>query len=229
MMNPDKNDLSFHSSHRQRLRQKFLDNKLADYELLELVLSFVIPRRDVRPLAHGLIKRFGGIAPVLTAPFSELTNFPGIGHNTAIFIKAIHQIMLNGYKYELTERPIFHNEKVLTNYCLMLLSGKSKEEFHVFYLDAEKRLIADDLHSTGTNDWAAIYEREILRRALEVGAKSVVMLHNHPTPNTSFSTTDIEMTNRIINLLQPFDISVYDHYLVSGGIVYSARNMFLIK
>ena len=90
-------------------------------------------------------------------------------------------------------------------------------------------LLSDDLHSVGTVDWATTYPREILKRALELNARSVVLMHNHPTPNTSFSVEDIEITEQIKNLLAPVNIGVYDHYVVSGGIVYSARNMFLLK
>lgn len=228
-LKPDDDDLYFHSGHRERLRQKFLEDKLADYELLELLLSFVIPRRDVRPLARGLIAKFGGIYQVLTAPIDDLMEFKGIGRNTAIFIKAIHKIMVVGYKSNLDKVTIFHNEKILTNYCLLLMSGKTKEEIHILYMDEDKRLLADDLHSIGTVDWAAAYPREILKRALNLNAKSIVLVHNHPKPNTSFSMDDIELTERIKDLLATVNIEVHDHYVVSGGIVYSARNMFLLK
>ena len=228
-MKSEDKDLSFRSGHRERLRQKFLGDKLADYELLELLLSFVIPRRDVRPLARGLMAKFGSLYQVITAPIESLMEFNGIGRNTAIFIKAIHKIMIAGYKSNLDKVTIFHNEKVLANYCLLIMSGKTKEEIHILYLDDDMRLLADDLHSVGTVDWAAAYPREILKRALELNAKSIVILHNHPRPNTSFSEDDIELTDRIKDLLATVDITVHDHYLVSGGIVYSARNLFLLK
>lgn len=228
-MKTDEKDLSFRVGHRERLRQKFLDDKLTDYELLEMLLSFVIPRRDVRPLARGLIEQFGSVYQVITAPIDSLIAFKGVGRNTAIFIKSIHKIMLAGYKSNLDKVTIFHNEKILTNYCLLLMAGKTKEEIHILYLDEDNRLLADDLHSVGTVDWAAAYPREILKRALELNAKSIVMLHNHPKPNTSFSIDDIELTERVRDLLSTVDIDVHDHYVVSGGIVYSARNMFLLK
>ena len=228
-MKTDEKDLSFRVGHRKRLRQKFLDDKLTDYELLEMLLSFVIPRRDVRPLARGLIEQFGSVYQVITAPIDSLIAFKGVGRNTAIFIKSIHKIMLAGYKSNLDKVTIFHNEKILTNYCLLLMAGKTKEEIHILYLDEDNRLLADDLHSVGTVDWAAAYPREILKRALELNAKSIVMLHNHPKPNTSFSVDDIELTERVRDLLSTVDIDVHDHYVVSGGIVYSARNMFLLK
>ncbi len=222
-------DESFFLGHRERLRQKFLDNKLTDYEMLELLLSFVIPRRDVRPLARGLIGHFGGIYQVLTASFNDLIRYKGVGKNTAIFIKAMHQVMISGYKSCLDKRPIFHNDKILSNYCMLLLGGKNIEEFHILYLNVDRRLLLDDLHSSGTIDWAAVYPREIVKRALDLNAKYIVLLHNHPTPNVSFSSDDIEVTTKIQEMLLPLEIELHDHYVVSGSIIYSARNMFLLK
>ena len=228
-MKPNDNDLDFHNGHRERLRRKFLDDKLADYELLELLLSFVIPRRDVRPLARKKKKKFGGVYPVITAPINKLMEFKGIGRNTAIFIKAIHKIMIAGYKSTLDRETIFHNDKILRNYCLLSMAGKDKEEVRVLYLDDDRRLLADDLHTIGTVDWATTYPREILKRALELNANSILMVHNHPKPNTSFSSDDIKLTKQVMAILATVDIALIDHYVVSGGVVYSARNLFLLK
>lgn len=222
-------DISFHQGHRERLRQKFLEDKITDYELLELLLSFAIPRIDVRPLARGLMKKFGGLYQILTASYEDLISYKGIGKNTAVFIKAIQSVMIKGYKSCLDTRPIFHDENILSNYCKLMLAGKAVEEFHILYLNTDRRLLADDLHSTGTVDWTAVYPREILRRALDLNAKYLVLLHNHPTPNRSFSMQDIETTMNIQHLLSAVDIELYDHFIVSGGILYSAKNMFLLK
>lgn len=226
-MNSD--DSSYRLGHRERLRQKFLKNKLVDYELLELLLTYAIPRCDVRPLARELMKTFGGAYNVLTAPVEALTKVRGVKENTAIFIKAIHEMMVLGHKDYLNDTPIFHDYQRLSEYCKLLLSGKKIEEFHILYLDSDYRLLTDHLHSSGTIDWAAVYPREIVKRALELNARSVVMLHNHPTPNTSFSSADIEITGTVKNILKSVDIELFDHLLVSGSIVYSAKNMFLIK
>ncbi len=226
-MTTDNSD--FHVGHRDRLRQKFLDGKLADYELLELLLGYAIPRRDVRPLARGLIAEFGGINQVLTAPLDDLVAFRGVGRNTAIFLKLVNQIMANGYREQLRERPVFRDMTAITNYCRTILSGKNTEELHVFYLDDELRLLADEVHSHGTHDEAVIYPREILKRALELNARSVALAHNHPTPNRAFSYDDIASTESVKKLLAAVGIGLYDHFVVSGGIVHSARNMFLIK
>lgn len=228
-MKPDETDLSFHDGHRGRLRQKFLDGHLADYELLELLLSYAIPRRDVRPLARGLVKQFGGIYQIISAPIDDLMKYRGVGQNTAIFLKAIAQLMIIGCKFQLTSGPIFHDDQALRNYCVLQLIGKTDEEFHVLYLDKNLRLLMDELHSTGSIDWSPVFPRKILKNALDLNARSVVLLHNHPTPHTTFSQQDAEITKTIQNILNQCEIELYDHFLVSGGILYSARNMFILK
>ena len=210
------------------MRAKFLDNQLADYEKLELLLMYAIPRRDVRPLARALVNKFGGVYQVLSAPFDALVSVKGIGHNTAVFIKLVQQMMTINYHGQLKETPIFHDETILHNYCRIIVAGKTVEELHILYLDNNLKLIADEVHSTGTVDSSAVYPREIAKRALELNARSVVMVHNHPTSNNSFSRDDIEITTLVQSVLSGLNIELYDHFVVSGDIVYSARQMHLI-
>jgi len=224
---PD-SDEKFYTGHRERLREKFLGNQLADYEKLELLLSYAIPRRDVRPLARGLVKQFGGVYQVLSASIEDLTAFKGIGHNTAVFLKLVQQMMQIGYKGQLKESPIFHDEKILHNYCRVILSGKQVEELHVLYLDNNLKLIADEVHTTGTVDSSAVYPREIARRALQLNARSIVMAHNHPTSTNTFSNDDVAITTQVQMVLANLDIAVYDHLLVVNDVVYSMRAMHLI-
>ena len=224
---PDDNK-DFYSGHRNRLREKFLDNHLADYEKLELLLSYAIPRRDVRPLARGLVKHFGGVYQVLTAPLDDLMAFNGIGRSTAIFIKLVQQMMQIGYMGQLKESPVFHNETVLHNYCRSVLAGKTVEELHVLYLDIDLKLIADDVHTTGTIDTSAVYPREIARRALQLNARSVVMMHNHPMSTNSFSLDDTAVTSQVMTVLASLDIKFYDHLLVANDVVHSMRAEHLI-
>ncbi|MDR0727169.1 MAG: DNA repair protein RadC [Rickettsiales bacterium] len=227
--NLESKDSSFRIGHRERLRHKFLQGKLVDYELLELLLTYAIPRCDVKPLSRDLIKAFGGVSGVLAAPIESLTKVKGVKENTAVLIKLIHELMVTGHKSYLTDTPIFHDYQKLSEYCRLLLSGKPVEEFHVLYLDSNYKLLADDLHSSGTIDWAAVYPKEIVKRSLELNASSIVMLHNHPSANTSFSSDDIKITGDIKKILASIDVVLFDHLLVSGSIVYSAKNMFLIK
>ena len=224
---PDETE-NFYAGHRDRLREKFLSNQLADYEKLELLLGYAIPRRDVRPLARNLIKQFGSVYNVLTAPIDDLIVVKGIGRNTAIFLKLVQQMMQIGYKSQLKDKPVFHNESILHNYCRVILSGKLIEEMHVLYLDSELRLIADDVHTTGTVDNSAVYPREIARRALQLNARSVVLVHNHPTSINSFSQDDVDRTTLVQSILASLDIKLYDHVLVVNNSVYSMRAMHLL-
>lgn len=215
----------FYCGHRERLRQKFLDGNLADYEKLELMLSYVVPRRDMRPLAHTLIKKFGSLGRVLTATMDDLLSVPGVGRNIAIFLKLVHQIVLEGYKDSLGECPIFHDINMLKNYCKWEFADKPVEEIHVLYLDNDYRLLHDEVHSSGTFNSASIYVREIVRNALKLNATGIVLVHNHPVADTTFSVTDINTTEEIKKLLDGLDIKLYDHLLVSKHSIYSARDV----
>jgi DNA repair protein RadC len=215
--------------HREILREKFLEHKCVDYEILELLLTYAIPRQDASPIAKNLLMTFGGVHKVITAPSKELVKLPGIGKSTAIFIKAIYEIMLLDYKNYLNNSPVFHDYQKLADYCKLLLSGKKVEELHVLFLDSDYRLLSDDLHSSGTINWAAVYPREILKRALNLNSCFAVMLHNHLGGAASFSSEDIRITLDVKKLLKNVDIELFDHLLVSGDMVYSARNMFLLN
>ena len=224
---PDE-DKNFYAGHRERLREKFLSNRLADYEKLELLLGYAIPRRDVRPLARGLVKEFGSVYHVLSASVDDLMAFKGVGRNTAVFIKLVQQMMQIGYKGQLKNIPVFHDEKTLHNYCRLILAGKQVEESHVLYLDNSLRLIADDVHTTGTVNSSPIYPREIARRALQLNARSIVMVHNHPTSINSFSQDDVDVTMQVQAVLENLEINLYDHLLVVNDLVFSMRAMHLI-
>ena len=224
----DKELQSLQQGHRARLREKFLAGQLAEYEILELLLTYAIPRRDVRALSRQLYKKYGNIHQLMAAPMEDLMENDGIKENAATFFKLIHEITTMEYKVVLDNKPIFHNYEKLANYCKVLLAGKSIEEFHVIYLDAQYKLIADELHSSGTIDWAAVYIREIVKRALELNTRNIVLVHNHPTIGTSFSSQDIQITKELALALEKLGIRLYDHLLVSGDIIYSARNMNLL-
>ena len=222
-------ELSLRAGHRDRLRQKFLDGELAKYEILELVLSYAIPRKDVRPLARMLYKKFGGMFPILCAPIEDLTRIPGLGRNTAIFIKALQKIMIEGYRCEATEQPIFHNMEQFNNYAKLMLGGRPTEEMHILYLDKNLHLLKDELHSVGTVDCTVLYDKEVIKQALDMDAKFVALIHNHPTPNMSFSQEDVELTSRLKDALLNVRIQLFDHFVVSGGMIYSMRDLQLLK
>ena len=221
-------DENFYAGHRDRLREKFISNQLADYEKLELLLAYAIPRRDVRPLARALVKHFGGVYFVLAAPLEDLMAVKGVGRNTAIFLKLVYQMMQISYKGKMQNTPIFHNESVLYNYCRTVLLGKKVEELHILYLDADLKLIADEIHTVGTVDTSAVYPREIARRALELNARSVIMVHNHPTSSNAFSKDDLKITENTQSALASIEIELYDHLLVAGDNVFSMRAYHII-
>lgn len=222
-------DALFRVGHRERLRQKFLDGKLADYDLFELMLGYVIPRRDVRLLSRGLLAKYGCLSKVFTASFESLIETDGLGRNTAIFIKVIREIMMENYRQVLSTEPIFHNEQILKNYCRLAVDDKRVEEFHILYLDCDWRLVKDELHSSGTNTETGVYSREIVARAINLNARYVVLLHNHPLPNRSFSSDDIDTTMKLRSLMAQMGIVLHDHFVVSNGVVYSMREMHLLK
>lgn len=219
---------SLQQGHRARLRKKFLDGQLVEYEMLELLLTYAIPRRDVRTLSRQLYKKYGSVYNLLSAPMESLTSNEGIKESTATLFKLIHKLTQMEYKYILDTKPIFHEFENLENYCKSILVGKTVEEFHVFYLDSQFKLLEDQLHSSGTIDWAAVYIREIVKHALDLNAQSIVLLHNHPSTYTSFSSQDIQLTQELQNALSKLGVGLYDHLLVSGDVVYSARNMHLL-
>lgn len=222
-------DALFHNGHRERLREKFLQGKLTAAELLEFLLGFAIPRRDLRPLSRRLLAEFGGIHQVLSASQDQLMKIDGVGKTTALLLMATHEIMTHAYKSVLKEESVYCNPDRMDNYCRMIVGGKTIEEFHVLFLDAEYRLLEDWTHSVGTVNWSAVYPREIIKKALDLNARSVVLVHNHPTPNMSFSDDDVAITETLMDLLKAMGLALHDHFLVSGDIVYSIKGMQLLN
>lgn len=224
-------DTSFRAGHRERLRAKLESNKLTSYEKLELLLTYAIPRRDVKPIAHALLNRFGGIYKILHADLDALETVPGVGHNTALLIHLVHELIHVSYLERLADGAVLQNQEVVEQYCRNMLIGKSVEEFHVLYLDHDYRLIQDDMHSRGTAHQSSAYPREIAKRAAVLNASFVILAHNHPMSANTFSTDDIVLTDKIKEELSNLDIKYFDHYLVCGnGVIHSMeREQWLRK
>ncbi len=204
--------------HRDRLRERFAENgesALQDYELLELALFMMIPRRDVKPLAKDLIKTFGSLQAVMAASVAELETIEGISRNTAIGIKSIAAISNRAAKQDLQKRPIFSNWSRLIDYCHATMAHEKKEHFRILFLNKKNEMIADEIQGSGTVDHAPAYPREIMKRALELGATALVLVHNHPSGDPKPSKADIEMTRLIIRAAEPFNITVHDHIIIS--------------
>ena len=223
------NGSDWRAGHRRRLREKFSDGKTTDAELLELLLCYAIPRLDVRPVARELTNRFGDVHNIISSDAKELCKIKGIGESAATLIALIRRLMLQTHRGYMKDAPLFHNANRINDYCRLLLAKVRVEEFHILYLDGTRRLISDDTHSAGTTTHVAAYPREILKRALELNARHVVLVHNHPDGSGSFSTADMELTQKIREKLAVDGIEVIDHLLVSDNIVFSARNMLLLN
>ncbi len=220
---------NYNDGHRDRLREKFLCDKLMDYELFELLISYAIKRRDVKPVAKKLIEKFGNVHRVVSASVEELCGIKGCGESTAVFIKCLRAFTLLNHIDTMKEMPVFYKYEKLLSYCILLLNGKNQEEFHILYLDEYNKLLYDELHTKGTLDQSSVFPREIVKNALNLNAYNIVLVHNHPNGNPEFSTQDQEATKMIIDHLLALNINVQDHILVAGNAAYSAKNKQLMK
>ena len=227
--------------HRARLRQRVVEmgpEALADYELLELILFFSVWRRDTKPLAKELIEQFGGLGAVLSAEPSRLAeHFPkpveGESENQdLLFTRVLFQAMKDYFervlKEEIKERPVIGSWTALLNYLQMVMTHEPAEHFRILFLDRKNILLKDEVQSRGTVDHTPLYPREVVKRALELAASSLIMVHNHPSGDPTPSQADIDMTNRVIAALQPVSITVHDHVIIGKNRHLSFKSQNLI-
>ncbi len=173
----------FHG-HRERLRARFRDKgpaALADYELLELALFRALPRRDTKPLAKALLKRFGGLAEIVAAPPARLKEVAGVGDAVVSELKLIKAFAERIAGEAVRKRPILSSWSALLSYCRTAMAYEEREQFRVLFLDKKNQLLADEVQQTGTVDHTPVYPREVMRRALELSATAIILVHNHPT------------------------------------------------
>lgn len=225
-----KDETPHYSGHRDRLRSRFLKSgidALQDYEILELILFSAIPRRDVKPLAKSLIQNFGSFQGVMHASPEQLESF-GLTEITATTIKIIQASALHLMKQELLNRPILNSWTKLVDFLQATMARESREHFRLMFLNKKNELIADEIQQSGTVDHTPAYPREIMKRALELGATAIILVHNHPSGDPTPSKADIEMTEAIIQAGKPFSIVIHDHIIVSRNGFNSMRNMGLI-
>ncbi|MEM9938133.1 MAG: DNA repair protein RadC [Pseudomonadota bacterium] len=217
--------------HRDRLRTKLIArgaDALEDYELLETLLFAFIPRRDVKPVAKALLARFGSLSAVLAADPVDLVKVSGIGETVAAYIKATREIGTRAAREDIQVRPIISSWTALLAYVRSQLQHEDREQFRVMFLDRKNQLIADELMNQGTVDHAPVYPREIARRALELSASALILVHNHPSGDPTPSRADIDMTREIIDALSPLEITVHDHLIAARGGVTSFKSQGLI-
>ncbi|MEO1985118.1 MAG: DNA repair protein RadC [Martelella sp.] len=170
--------------HRDRLRARFREsgsNALADYEILELLLFRLIPRRDTKPIAKALIERFGSLGGVFGAPAELLQEVPGIGETVAFDLKLMSALAQRSLKSSLKDRPILGSWSSVIDYCNAAMAHETREQFRILFLDKRNKLIADEIQGIGTIDHTPVYPREVIKRALELSATAIILVHNHPT------------------------------------------------
>lgn len=230
MAHPKPSPKSQHSGHRDRLRERFLNapDALPDYELLELLLFMAIPRKDVKPIAKRLIERFQNLNGVLNGSLNDLQAVEGISHNSAVAIRAIRTAGLRLLKQNMMNRPVLSTWQRLIDYCEAAMANDTREHFRLLFLNKKNEIIADEVQQTGTVDHTPAYPREIMKRALELGATALILVHNHPSGDPTPSDADISMTRQIIAAAAPFDITIHDHLIVSRNGTTSFKTMGLI-
>jgi DNA repair protein RadC len=190
---------------------------MPDYELMELVLFAAIPRRDVKPLAKTLISRFGSFAEAIAAPRARLLEVDGIGENAVTQLKIIEAAALRLSRSRVLNRPALSSWPALIDYCTAAMARSPHEEFRVLFLDRKNVLVADEVQSKGTVDHTPVYPREIVKRALELGASAIILVHNHPSGDPTPSRADIDMTREVVAAARALNIAVHDHLVIGRG------------
>lgn len=217
--------------HRERLRARFREagqDALADYELLELLLFRALPRRDVKPLAKALIARFGSFAEVIAAPPARLAEVTGLGEAAATELKIVHAAASRFARGEVKRRPVLSSWSAVLDYCRTAMGFEDKEQFRILFLDKRNQLITDELQQVGTVDHTPVYPRELVKRALELSATAVILVHNHPSGDPTPSQADIQMTRSIVDIARPLGIAVHDHIIVGKAGHASFKGLKLI-
>jgi DNA repair protein RadC len=217
--------------HRERLRDRFLEagpDAVTEYELLELVLFRAIPRRDVKPLAKQLIAKFGSFAEVVSAPRERLREIEGLGESAVTEIKIVQAAAGRLARGQVKKRPVLSSWSAVLDYCRTTMAFENKERFSIIFLDKRNQIIADEIQQTGTVDHTPVYPREVVKRALELSATAIILVHNHPSGDPTPSHADIQMTQQIVDTAKPLGIAVHDHIIVGKDGHASLKGLKLI-
>jgi len=217
--------------HRDRLRGRFREagaEAVSDYELLELLLFRTIPQRDIKPLAKELIAKFGSFAEVLAAPRRRLEEVKGVKEATSTDLKIIHAAASRMTQGAVKNRQVLSSWDAVLDYCRTKMAFEDKERFGIIFLDKRNQVIADEIQQTGTVDHTPVYPREVIKRALELSATALILVHNHPSGDPTPSQADIHMTKAIVQIATPLGISVHDHIIVGKNGHASLKGLKLI-
>ncbi len=217
--------------HRDRLRQRFTEDhgqSMPDYELLELILFQLIPRRDVKPLAKEMIARYGSFAEVLAAPVEQLQIFHGMGEISALALKTYYSAGKRMARQIVMNKSILSHREAVIEHCRASMAYEAKEQFRILFLNSKNILIADEVQQTGTVNHTPVYPREVIKRALELSATALILAHNHPSGDPSPSRDDIEMTKRLRDAGKPVGIVIHDHFIIGKNGVTSFQESGLL-
>lgn len=220
-----------YEGHRERLRQRFIEmdgRGLAEYEFLELLLFRSVPRADTKPLAKALIQRFGTLADVLGADIKRLKEVKGCGEAIALDLKIIGATIAKANRTSLNKRNIFSSWDKVIDYCTAAMAHETIEHFRILFLDKKNGLIADEVHQTGTIDHIPVYPREVVKRALEFAAASIILVHNHPSGDPTPSREDISMTIKLMEIAKGLNVTILDHLIIGRNGHVSLKALDLI-
>ncbi|MEM9425738.1 MAG: DNA repair protein RadC [Pseudomonadota bacterium] len=218
---------SYLKDHRKRLRERFLSGgstAVADYELLELVLFRAIPRQDVKPLARRLLEAFGTFSDVLSAPQERLDRVTGVGISVITELKVVEAAAHRLAQARVLDRPAISGWQALIDYCRTTMSRRETEQFRILFLDRKNTLIADEAQARGTVDHVPVYPREVLKRALELNASALILVHNHPSGDPAPSEADIAVTRQIEVAAQSLSVTLHDHLIIGASEEFSFRS-----
>ena len=223
------NDEPAYLGHRERLRRRFLlggGRDMPDYELLELLLTIAIPRRDVKPLAKELIRKFGSFAEVVNAPLEELMLVKGVKENTAAVLRIVRECSVRSSWQSLkgTDAPVISDFDAMVDYCRSAMAYQMVEEFRIIFLNSKLYVIGEEIQQRGTVDQVAIHPREVIKSAMMHGASAMILVHNHPSGIVTPSKADMEITKRIKEAAEAVSIRLFDHLIISKSSVYSFHN-----
>jgi DNA repair protein RadC len=224
-------DKPHYLGHRERLREKFIEqgpDALADYEIIELLLTLARPRIDCKPIAKALLQQFGSLPGVMAAHPDALRKVDDVGEGTIVALKLVQAVAQRMLKREVLDKPVLDSWNKVLDYCHSVMAHQREEQLRLFFLDGRNALVADEVQSKGTVNHTPLYVREVVKRALELGASALIMAHNHPTGDPSPSRDDIALTREVRLALKAVGVSLHDHIIIGRKGHSSLRSMNVI-